>query len=335
MKILFLGGNGNISWHCTNEAVKSNHEVWVLNREVTLQSRRAFPAEVKKLKGDIRNQLQIKELLKDMEFDVVCDFLCNNEEHAASVIDLFKEKTGQYIAISSEVVYKRESKYLPFKEDCPRNNPETSDEYIAGKIKAEDVFFKAFNESNFPVTVVRPAYTYDTIIPVSVGHNCFTASQRFIDGKPVLIAGDGTGLRPYTHSSDFASAFVKLIGNKSAIGNDFHIASDEWLTWNEVTAILLDSLGVKNARYIHIPLEDVLNSKLAEGQKDLLFQKMWHNICDTTKIKRLIPEWKAKVSFSQGIEQTIKWIYDNDSHRRIDTILDGVLEEMTIKYGGY
>jgi nucleoside-diphosphate-sugar epimerase len=224
---------------------------------------------------------------------------------------------------------------LPFKEDCPRNSPETSCEYIAGKIKAEDIFFKAFNDFNFPVTVVRPAYTYDTIVPVSLGHNCFTAPQRFIDGEPVLIAGDGTGLRAFTHSSDFASAFIKLIGNKSAIGNDFHIVSDEWLTWNDVTAMLLDVLGVKEARYIHIPFKDVLNSKLAEGQKDMMFQKMWHDIYDTSKIKRLIPEWKAKVPFSQGIEQTIKWLYDKDSHRRINATLGGILEEMTIKYGGY
>jgi nucleoside-diphosphate-sugar epimerase len=335
MKILFLGGNGNISWYCTKKALDAGHEVWALSRSVISSStRRQFPDEVKKIIGDIRDKSKIKGLIKNLEFDVVCDFICYNENDAKIAIDVFREKTSQYIYISSEAVYKRSSKYLPFKENCPKNDPKISCEYISGKIMGEEAFMQAFSDFKFPITIVRPAYTYDTIVPVPLGGNCFTAPQRFIEGKPILMAGNGTNIWTFTHSRDFAEAFIGLVGNSDVIGEDFHITSDEWLTWNEMMSVLLNSLGVKNPRYIYVPFEDVLECSLAGKQSGLLFQRMWHNIYDNTKIKKTIPSWRARIPFEEGILETIKWLYERDTHRRIVKDIDDTLEQLTIKYGG-
>ncbi|MDR2439554.1 MAG: NAD-dependent epimerase/dehydratase family protein [Planctomycetaceae bacterium] len=334
MKVLFIGGNGNISWYCVQESLQMEHEVWILNRNATSKTRRDIQPEVHKLNGDIRNRNEITNLLKNKTFDVVADFICYNKEHAELDIELFRDKTKQFIFISSESVYKRESKNLPYQENCPQNDPFSSCSYIAGKILAEQTFLKAYQTFRFPVTIVRPGYTYDTIVPVALGGNCFTAPNRFIHGKPVLIAGDGTNLWTFTHSSDFASAFVKLLGNRITIGEAFHITSDEWLTWNEMTHILLDTLNIKYPQYIHIPFQAVLHSKLAVNQKDMLYQKMWHNIYDLSKIRQLIPDWKIKVPFKQGIKQTIDWLYEDKIRCRINTNLDELLEELTIKYKG-
>ncbi len=331
MKVLFIGGNGNISWYCTKKSIEKGHEVYALNREVTVSTRRNFPAEVIKLKGDIRNASEIKDLLKSFTFDVICDFICFNQEHAQTAIDIFQAKTNQYVFVSSEAVYQRKSKYLPFKENCPKYDADSSCEYIKGKIKAEETFLKAYYHHDFPVTIVRPGYTYDTIMPVSIGQNCFTAPSRFLNGKPILIAGDGNNLWTFTHSNDFANAFVELIGNKDAIGDDFHITSDEWLTWNEATEILLQELGVKNHKFIHIPFDEAMKTEFA-AQKEMMFQKMWHNIYDNSKIKKISPNWQAKTSFAEGIKQTIIWLYENDAHRRIDKQLDEKLEKLTQKY---
>lgn len=332
MKVLLIGGNGNISWHCTNEALKHGHEVYVLNREITLSTRRRIPDKAIKLMGDIRDISNIEKLLNTMNFDVVCDFLCFNDTNARNAIKLFKGKTKQYIFISSEAVYKRAAKYLPFKETCPKNEVQSSCDYVAGKIRAEEVFQTAYEKDNFPVTIVRPGYTYDTIVPVSIGQNCFTVVNRYMAGKPVLIAGEGNNLWTFTHSRDFARAFVELIGNPDALGEDFHITTDEWLTWNDATTILLDALGLENREVIHVPFEQVLQTDLAV-QKDLIYQKMWHNIYDNSKIRRYtFNTWKAEISLSDGIRETLGWLNEDEVRRRINVDLNRMLDKITNEF---
>lgn len=331
MKVLFIGGNGNISWWCVQEALNKGYEVWELNRSATLSTRREIQSEVHKLTGDMRNPQEIKELIKDLEFDVVCDFICFNPEHAQTNIKLFRNKTKQFIFISSESIYKRKSEYLPFKESCEQVNPEESSPYIAGKILCERVFKEAYEKEGFPLTIVRPGYTYDTIVPVSIGHNCFSAPQRFINGQPVLISGDGTNLWTFTNSRDFASAFVELIGNKNAVGEDFHITSDEWLSWNEQSEILLDVLNVKEKKYIHVPYQDALGFDFFQA-KDLIKIKMWHSIFDNSKIKKIAPKWSAKIKLKDGLKTTMDWLFEEDVRRRITPDVEKIFDILYEKY---
>lgn len=340
MKILFIGGNGNISWYCVQAAIDNGHTVYVLNREMSLKTRRDIQPEVIKLKADIRNKDEVINVLKDLEFDCVIDFICYNEEHAKYDIELFKNITKQFIYISSVTVYKRETKYLPFKENTPQWE-DTDYDYALDKVRAERVFMNAFEKEKFPITIVRPAHTYDTIVPVSIGHNCFTAPQRYLQGKPVLIAGDGTNLWTLTHSKDFAEAFIHLIGNNNAIGEDFHITGDEWLTWLEITDYLLEALNIKNAKYIHIPINDIINIEIPPSNnfkisscfgRTFKGQRMWCDIYDNSKIKKFAPNWKQKILFKDGIKETIQWMFEKDIRRRFNKDLDDILEMLMNKY---
>lgn len=330
MKILFIGGNGNISWYCVEEALKRGHEVWELNRSMTLATRRDIQPEVHKLTADIHDLNKTKELLDGSRFDAVVDFICYNESDAQEAISLFKGSCGHFIFISSEAVYKRAGKNFPFREDCEQNDPDNSDYYIRGKVKAERVFREAMAEG-FPVTFVRPAYTYDVIVPVSIGHNCFTAPQKFLDGFPALIAGDGTNIWAFTHSSDFARALIPLVENPDTIGEAFHIATDEWLSWNEEMEILFSALGIKEYKSIHVPYEDALKLDYFQP-KDLMAQKMWHHIYDTSKVKSFVPGWKAEISFEDGIRQTLEWLYGKDVRRRINHKHSEELDKLYKKY---
>ncbi len=333
MKILFLGGNGNISWHCVNEALKKNHEVWELNREKTLNTRRNIQPEVHKLKCDIHDIKKMKQLLDGFCFDIVIDFICFNESDAKEAVDIFMKHTKCFIFISSDSVYKRSGKNLPFKENCEKYAPYNVDMYVGGKIMAEQVFSEAYKNDNFPITIIRPAYTYDTIIPVSVGHNCFTAPQKYIDGKPALIAGDGTNLWTFTHSSDFASALIALIDNPEIVGQAFNIASDEWLSWNEEMEILFRALSIKSYKAIHIPYDEALKITCFQS-KDLMAQRMWHNIYDIKKIQDYVPKWKVQISFEEGIKKTIDWLMEKDIRRRYNERYDIELNKLYIKYEG-
>ncbi|MFP3041948.1 NAD-dependent epimerase/dehydratase family protein [Treponema primitia] len=339
MKILFIGGNGNISWYCVQKALEAGHDVWELNRGVTSKTRREIQAKVHKLTGDIRNHEEIRKVLGDMKFDVVADFICYNKKFAEFDIDLFRDKTKHFIFISSVVVYQRKTKYLPYSENTPQWD-ETDYNYALDKIYAERVFMDAYNQFDFPVTIVRPAHTYDTIIPISLGHNCFTAPQRCLDGKPVLIAGDGTNLWTLTHSKDFARAFVGLMGCSSAIGEDFHITGDEWLTWLDIMKILLDTLGVKTPKYVHIPADEILKMNIPVSThmaisffgKAFAGQRMWCDIYNNSKIKKFVPGWKSEISFKEGIKETIDWMFEKNIRRRINPDLNNLLEELTLKY---
>lgn len=329
MRILFIGGNGNISWHCVQKALDLGHEVWALNRSMTLSTRRQIQPQVHKLTCDIHNLFDAKNMVKDLCFDSVCNFICFNEQHAQEAISLFKGKTSQFIYICSEAVYLRKTSNLPFKENCEQYDPEKVCAYISGKIKAEQVFKTAYEKEGFPVTIVRPAYTYDTIVPTPIGQNCYTAVQRLLDGFPALVAGDGENLNTFTHSSDFANAFVHLIGNKKCIGQDYHITSDEWLTWNDEIKILLEKLHI-NRKTINIPKQEAL--QLPFFEKDLMCQKMWHNIYDNSKIKQVIPGWTAKKNFAEGIKETFAWLNEEPAHKRINNNFDKIFDELYSKY---
>lgn len=335
MKILFIGGNGNISWYCVQKALEAGDEVWELNRSMTLDTRKKIQSEVHKITGDIRNVKRMENCLADCYFDVVCDFICFNEEHAQQDVTLFIGKTDHFVFISTESIYKRSGKKMLFKEEHEKNSISNSGEYVRGKLLAEDYFIKRYKNDGFPVTIVRPSYTYDVIVPVSVGHNCFTAPQKFLEGYPALIAGEGTNLWSFTHSSDFATAFIPLIKNKDTIGQDFHIATDEWLSWNEEMEILFHALKISQYQAIHIPWQEVAEINFFQS-KDLMMQRMMPNIYDVSKVKSYVPGWKAKKSFEAGIAETCAWLGQNVVRRRINFKYQESLELLYQKYmGGY
>lgn len=330
MKLLMIGGNGNISWYCVEEALKRGHEVWEINRSQTLLTRRDIQPEVHKLTADIHDTEKIKALLDGCEFDVVIDFICFQGSDAEEATDLFSGSTKHFIFISSTAIYRRAGRNFPFQENCELTDFDRADAYVRGKIEAEEVFRKAYVEQGFPVTIVRPAYTYDVIVPVSIGHNCFTAPQKYLEGRPALIAGNGTNIWAFTHAHDFAGALLPLAENIDTVGETFHIATDEWLSWNEEMEILFRALGIASYRSIHIPYDEALALSFFPPRD--LMEKMCDNICDTAKLKAYVPGWKTQISFEEGIRQTMDWLKEKAVRRRYNAKYGAALDELYKKY---
>lgn len=337
-KILYIGGNGNISWWCVNKSVALGDDVYVITRSPDKKTRRSLPTTVKIIQIDDINNLKILESkLEGLRFDVVCDFICYKKSDMLNRYKFFKGKIKQYIFISSVVVYQRASKYLPFREDTPQWDI-TSYDYASDKIEVEQ-FLESLKDQDFNYTIVRPAHTYDTIVPVPLGHNCFTAPKRYLDGKPLLIAGDGTNLWSTLHSADFADAFCGLVGNESAYGEDFHIAGEEWLNWLEIGNYLMNALGIKKYKTIHVPIQQILglnlkastHMKIAYLGDNFRGQRMWCDIYSNEKIRKLIPQWSQKISLEKGLQQTINWLMEDPRRIRVNQNLDAVLEELTVK----
>lgn len=331
MKLLFIGGNGNISWYCVQKALEMGHEVWTLNRGATVLTRRAIQPEVKQIHCDIRCIEDVVLALPDISFDCVCDFICMNGEQAVERIKIFDGRVKQYVLISSDAVYKRQTSSLPFTEAAEQYEFSKVGGYIAGKLEAERTFIQAFEVKAFPTVIIRPYMIYSTVLQTPVGQNDFTQAKMVLEGKPLLMLGDGNNLVAPMHAEDFANAFVPLLGNTSATGEDFHIANTNLLTWNECMGQFLAALPTGNKSICHIPEADIEKWDLFED-KELLRQQMWHNIFDCSKIKAMVPGWKPSISYRDGIMRTVRWLMESPQRQRVNATY---ASKMNLLYEAY
>jgi len=322
MKVLFIGGTGIISSAVSRLAVERGIELYHFNRG---KSHRVIEG-VKNISGDIRNVEETKQVLKGYFFDVVVNWITFTPEHVQADIEIFTGKTKQYIFISSASVYEKPISKLPITEETPLINPFW--QYSRDKATCEKTLMEANKTSNFPVTIVRPSHTYDnTLIPNDWG---YTILDRMLKGKKIIIHGDGTSLWVLTHNTDFAVGFVGLFGKKEAIGEAFHITSDELLTWNQIYQMMADELGVPlNA--VHIP-SDFIAKHNPEHGAGLLGDKSHSVIFDNSKIKKLVPEFQYKIPFSVGVKEIIAWYKNNKDWQVVNEEINKSIDEIIEDY---
>lgn len=323
MKVLFIGGTGIISSACSEYAIKQGVELYHLNRGKSKAIRSIEGAQ--QIVADIRNVEETKKAIANYSFDVVVDWISFETQHIKNDIEIFKDKTKQFIFISSASVYQTPPMAQPVTEKTPRVNPYW--QYSQNKIACEELLEKEFATNGFPYTIVRPSHTYDkTLIPLEGG---YTVLNRMLVGKPIVLHGDGTSLWTLTHHADFAVGLVGLFGKKEAIGEIFHITSDEWLTWNQIANIIAEELGVK-AKIVGVP-SDVIARFDKEMGASLLGDKTHCMLFDNSKIKKLVPEFNCKISFTQGAKEIVSWYKENSEFQIIDKRIDQLFDDI-LKY---
>ncbi|MBR3468288.1 MAG: NAD-dependent epimerase/dehydratase family protein [Lachnospiraceae bacterium] len=305
-KALFIGGTGTISMAITRQLAKGDEwELWLLNRG---SRKEELPEGVKVLNGDVNDEAKIAELLGDMTFDTVCDFIGFVPAQIERDVRLFSGRTKQFMYISSASAYQKPVGDFRITEGTPLANPYW--EYSRNKIACEELLMKEYRENGFPVTIIRPSHTYDERnVPMGVhgSKGSFQVLKRMMEGKPVIVHGDGTSLWTMTHNSDFAKGFIGLMGNVHAIGEAYQITNDETLTWNQIFWAIADVLGVEYKPYY------VASDYLASfGKYDLygglLGDKSNCVVFDNTKLKRAVPGLCMNVRFEQGVRSTIEYI---------------------------
>ncbi|MEM9327269.1 MAG: SDR family oxidoreductase [Bacteroidota bacterium] len=310
MKLLFIGGNGNISSSCSRLALEQGHEVYVLTRG---QSKDDLPEGIHRLTGDINDLDQMRKVLKNMTFDAVANFIAFHPDDIERDIHLFEQKTDQYVFISSASCYQKPLLHARVTESTPLKNPHW--QYSRDKIACEDLLVKAYREEDFPMTIIRPSLTYDTVIPVPIaGWKEYTVVDRIKKGLPVISHGEGTTLWTITHASDFAVGFVGLLGHQQAIGHPFHITSDELLSWDQIYQAVAAAVGTK-AEIVHIP-SAYLAARDDHLQGSLVGDKAVSAVFDNSKIRTFVPEYNPTITFKKGIERTIRW-FESDVDRMV------------------
>ena len=321
LKILFIGGTGKISTAVSQQVLAKGHELYLLNRG--LQSKN--PPGSRSLTADINNLKATRAALRDLQFDVVVDWIAFTPEHIERDLALFKERTRQFIFISSASVYQKPPTHHVITESTPLNNPFW--DYARNKIACEERLLRACREENFPATIVRPTFTYNHYFPVAVGgFGCYTLADRLKRGKPIIVHGDGSSLWVMTHAEDFGRGFMGLLGNRQAIGHAFHITSDEVLTWNQIYQTIAEALGVE-ANIVHIP-SDFIAQAAPQLAGTLLGDKSWSAIFDNRKIKTFVPGFQAVIPFRAGIRRTAAWFEADKKRRRVDAAVNREMDDI-------
>lgn len=307
--ILFIGGTGVISAAAAERAVALGHRLTIVNRG---QSTRSVPDGAEVLHADIRDAAAVRDVLGGRTFDAVADFISYTPEQAQTSMDLFRDRAGQYVFISSASAYQKPPTRLPILESTPLKNPFWR--YSRDKIACEELLFRAYREEDFPLTVVRPSHTYDRTKIAMVGG--WTDVHRMRAGLPVMVHGDGTSLWTLTHSRDFAKAFVGLLGRPQAVGESYTITSDEYLPWNQIYRLFARAAGVAEPELVHVASETIAAHDQELGS-NLLGDRSHSVVFDNTKIKSLVPSYTATIPFADGVREIVQWF---DSHPELQQV---------------
>ncbi len=324
MKVLFIGGTGNISSASSRLAVAKGMELFLLNRgtkTVTING-------AKSIVGDINKPETLTELHQHT-WDVVVNWIAFTPEDIERDLALFQGNTKQYVFISSASCYQTPLRYPVITESTPVCN--NLWDYSHQKILCEQRLQKAYAETGFPMTIVRPSLTYDTVIPIAIGgFDKYNIVARIKAGKEIIVHGDGTSLWTVTHADDFAKGFVGLLGLPPAIGHAFHITSDEVLSWNMIYTILAEALG-KEAKMVHIA-SDFICKVEPSFTGTLLADKAESVLFDNTKIKTFVPGFKATIPFSEGIRRTLAWLEEKPERQKMDEGTEAKMENVLKAY---
>ena len=333
MKILFIGGTGTISMAITRALLSQGHTLYLINRgnrPLTLPEP-CSAGTLTELKADINDETRVAELIKELHFDAVADFIVFTPEQLMRDYRLFGGRTRQFLYVSSASAYQKPLSDYRINEATPLANPYW--EYSRNKIAGEDYLMKLYRQEGFPVTIVRPSHTYDErSVPVGVhgANGSYAVIRRMLAGKPVLIPGDGSSLWTLTHNSDFAAAFTGLIGNIHAIGEAVQITSDESLTWNQIYQIIADALGVE-LNPLHVASDflaacggdyDFRGSLLGDKSNTVVF--------DNSKLKRLVPGFTARVRADQGLRESLDYVLSHPQCQKEDPDFDAFCDRVAL-----
>ena len=328
-KALFIGGTGTISTAIVKRLANDlDWEVWVLNRG---NRSSVLPESVKLITTDINDEAAVLEKICDTTFDCVCEFIGFTVDQVERDYRLFKGKTKQYIYISSASAYHKPAASYVITEGTALANPYW--EYSRNKIACEEFLMKKYKEEGFPVTIVRPSHTYDERnIPLGVHGNKgpWQVIKRMLDGKPVIIQGDGSSLWTVTWNADFAIGYTGLMGNRHAIGEAFQITSDETLTWDQIYATVADVLGVELKAY-HVStdfLRAVGDPLGFDFTGSLLGDKSVSVVFDNSKIKRIVPQMTTNIRFDTGVKIALDYVLSHPECQVEDPEFDSFCDKV-------
>ncbi len=328
MRVLFIGGTGLISSACSAAAVAAGHDLWLLNRG---RSRLEVPVPPERtIVADARNEAEVRVAVGPRQWDVVVQWTAYVPSQVEQDLRVFSG-ARQYVFISTAATYEKPPSHWLITEATPQSNPYW--DYGRQKIACEELLVEAGKRSGFPYTIVRPSLTYGpSQVPVVIGSwdKPYTIIDRVRRGAPIIVPGDGTSLWTITHNSDFAKGLLGLLGNPAAIAEAFHITSDEALTWNQIYSLVGAAAGAE-PNVLHVP-SDAIVAADPELLGTLFGDKIYSTVFDNSKLRSVVPGYRATVPFATGIAETVAWFDADPARQEIDAAANLVWDRLASVY---
>lgn len=293
MKVLYIGGTGQISAACVRRSVEVGQDVAVFNRGLSGEE---LPKGVRQITGDLSDDGAYAALGEE-RWDVVCQFLAYEPATVRRDVAVFGGRCGQYVFISSASAYQKPPSRTVITEETPLENPYWA--YSRAKAEMEAFLMGRHEAGALPVTVVRPSHTHGTKFPGGIASGDDWA-WRMLNGKPVILHGDGSSLWTLTYSTDFAAVFAGLLGNEEALGEAFHITRHmESFAWDEIFAAMGRALDAE-PHIVHVPTDTLIRYK-ADWAGPLLGDKTWSVLFDNSKVMAVAGEFECRVGLDEGM----------------------------------
>jgi len=253
MKILVMGGTQFNGLAAVHALVKAGHDVTILNRG---QTEAQLPEGLNRLYGDRTDHDQMRSVLGGLEFDVIHDLTAYHRADSELMVEIFEGRVGHYICASSTVIYAH-GEVGPYTEASPLESGEDQIEYGQGKIDLEHYLFDLHRERNFPVTMVPFSMVFGprNIIPDREQR----MMTRLIQGRPILVPGDGSTMLQVTHVEDQGRALALMAGLDESHGERYNICAPIYPTDIGYIQTMADVLGVSaDMRFIPHDVMDAL-----------------------------------------------------------------------------
>ncbi len=200
-------------------------------------------------------------------------------------------KIKNFVHISTSEVYGT-AKKIPMNEDHPTLPHST---YAVSKLAADRAVFTIHKEHDFPAVIIRPfnsfgpRITQPYIIPEII-------SQFKKDNNEINL-GNVDSARDFTFVTDTANGIIKALFAEKAIGETINLGSGRSYKIKQIVKIIGT---IMNKKY-----------KIKSDKQRIRPFDVNRLECDNRKAKKLL-NWKISTSFKEGLEETIKWIDNNE-----------------------
>ncbi len=298
MRVLIVGGTGNISRGITKALLAAGHAITFFNRGLTEAE---TPAGVRVLRGDRHERADFEARIRAERFDVAIDMICYTAADAESDVRAF-QGVRQVIHTSTVATFGGALREVPTNEDSPAN-PVTP--YARGKVEADAILAAAHRRGDFAVTTFLPAQTWgyqQTLLrQLGRGNGWLDRLRR---GLPLLHTHDGELIWSECHADDAGVAYAAALDRSRCLGQRYILTRPGYATWRQYHDAVAEGLGV-TARYVDAPA-DTLIEALPDMTDLLAVESRWNRIYDTSRIERDIPEFRPRIRLADRVGEIVR-----------------------------
>jgi len=319
MKVLVIGGTGNISREVVSALLIANHDVVLFNRGSNPDPP---PSGLRVIKGDRRNRDDFAGKMSLEQFDAVIDMICFDAEDAASSVRAFRGRVEHFVHCSTVMTYGPPFAGINLDETGPLNG---NSGYALGKIAADELFLQAFADDQFPVTIFKPSLTFgaNVLLPQTGGDGGWI--HRLRQGKPILSVGDGLNYFQFLPSQDAGIAFAAVLGREQSFGEIYNLVHPIPRTWDHWHQEVAAALGVE-VELVHVPQEILI--AISPARFGQLEENFGHTqVFSGAKLATCVPEFQPEAFLVPSVAKSIAWM---DQHNLVPESHDGDLEDRII-----